>query len=163
MSSAPHPSPAWIFSGKAQCKLLQQLVSYLNKNLHYEVHYRRYRYRRNKKNESSSVCLEICQALKNIQLCGIHQFTIHNYTIQQCTVHVYINYISFFACHYSCINYIYIYIYIYTFAWHIQTDDGEYSLHRQVFYEIDFSKIMLNMWLRLFSFNKAQASSMQLY
>ena len=113
MSSAPHPSPAWIFSGKAQCKLLQQLVSYLNKNLHYEVHYRRYRYRRNKKNESSSVCLEICQALKNIQLCGIHQFTIHNYTIQQCTVHVYINYISFFACHYSCINYIYIYIYIY--------------------------------------------------
>ena len=57
-------------------------------------------------------------------------YTIQQFTIQQCTIHVYINYISFFACHHS------------------------YSLHSQVFYEIGFSNIMLNLWWSLFPVNK---------
>ena len=67
--------------------------------------------------------------------CASLRYTIQQFTIQQCTIHVYINYVSFFA-------------------WHDQTDDEGYSLHPQVFYEIDFSKIILNLWLSLFSFNK---------
>ena len=51
ISSTPHhPLPVWIFLGAAECKLLQQLVSYLNKfyTIFYETPYRMYRYRRNK-------------------------------------------------------------------------------------------------------------------
>ena len=31
--------------------------------------------------------------------CAILRYTIQQFTIQQCTIHVYINYISFFACY----------------------------------------------------------------